>query len=138
MRNVPCELLKRVTFHAWVHALSRLDEDSKAAKDEGEAVGGGADGANDDARLERRKRARIVRQGVSLLGLGSLIIILISDPFVSTITKLSQRIGISSFLLSLTIVPVASNASEMVGSIVMASKKVCARAEGLEGRQRIG
>ena len=54
---------------------------------------------------------------------GFSVIMLFADALVSTITALARLLEIGAFFISMIVIPVASNASEMVSAVVMASKK---------------
>ena len=46
-----------------------------------------------------------------------------ADPLVTTISKLGPLTGISAFFISMVFVPVASNFSELIGSVLFARKR---------------
>ena len=54
---------------------------------------------------------------------GVVLIFLVADGMVAAITAFGTLVGISSFLLSMVIIPIASNMSELLGTYALASKK---------------
>jgi len=56
-----------------------------------------------------------------LIGLG--LVALFSDPMVDVLSKIGSFIGVPAFYISFIITPLCSNASELIASIVFASKK---------------
>jgi len=68
------------------------------------------------------KRAIAIR-ATTLLVLGTLLIALFSDPLVDSITVFSRQSQIPPFFVSFVVTPFASNASELVSSLLIASKK---------------
>merc|ERR1711997_1200574 len=57
------------------------------------------------------------------LAIGTLLVVIFSDPMVDTIDEFSDTINVSSFYVSFIVTPLASNASEIYSSIVFAQKK---------------
>jgi Ca2+/Na+ antiporter len=69
-------------------------------------------------------RGQIVRQSVTRLAAGMVLIALFADPMVGAVSSLSSALGLRSpFFASFVITPFASNASELVSSLYFASKK---------------
>eukprot|EP00967_Tisochrysis_lutea_P128081 scaffold218653_cov35-Tisochrysis_lutea.AAC.3 len=58
-----------------------------------------------------------------MMGLGTALIILFSDPMVDVLSNLGARTGISPFYIAFVFAPVASNASELLASLNYAKKK---------------
>jgi len=57
------------------------------------------------------------------LAIGTLLVIIFSDPMVDTIDEFSDTINVSSFYVSFIVTPLASNASEIYSSLLFAKKK---------------
>lgn len=57
------------------------------------------------------------------MGIGTLIVLLFSDPMVDILNELGVRTGIPSFFVAFILAPLASNSSELIASISYASKK---------------
>jgi Ca2+/Na+ antiporter len=58
-----------------------------------------------------------------MMGLGTLIVVLLSDPMVSVLNELGNRTGVPAFYVSFILAPLASNASEVIASYNYALKK---------------
>ena len=61
-----------------------------------------------------------------ILGLGTLLVVLFSDPMVDVLNETGLRTGIPSFYVAFVLAPLASNASEVIASYNYASKKTTA------------
>ena len=74
-----------------------------------------------------------------MLGLGTLLVVLISDPMVSVLSEVGKRTGISPFYISFIFAPLASNASEVIASYKYALKKtsqsITISMSALEGKE---
>ena len=57
------------------------------------------------------------------MGVGTLLVLLFSDPMVDCLSELGNRTGIPPFYVSFILAPLASNASELIASMNYASKK---------------
>jgi len=69
------------------------------------------------------QRQRVLRRSFWQMGLGTVIVLLISDPMVDVLDTLGGRTGIPAFYVAFLLAPVASNASEMIASYRYAQKK---------------
>jgi len=69
------------------------------------------------------QRARVLRRSLWLTGVGTVIVILFSDPMVDVLDAIGNRIGVPPFFVAFLLGPLASNASEMVASYKYAQKK---------------
>jgi len=58
-----------------------------------------------------------------MMGLGTIITLLFSDPMVDVMSELGNRMTIPPFYVAFVLAPVASNASELIASINYAKKK---------------
>merc|ERR1719164_393867 len=57
------------------------------------------------------------------MGLGTLLVVVFSDPMVDLLGALGDHIGIGAFYVSFVLAPMASNASELVAAANYAAKK---------------
>merc|ERR1719375_1574866 len=57
------------------------------------------------------------------MGIGTLLVVIFSDPMCATMAEIGYRIGCSPFYVSFVLAPMASNASEMVSAYNYASKR---------------
>jgi len=71
----------------------------------------------------KKQRMRILWRSVWMMGLGTLIVLLFSDPMVDVLSELGYRIHVPPFYVAFVLAPVASNASELIASISYATKK---------------
>lgn len=69
------------------------------------------------------QRKWVLRSSCWQMGLGTLIVLIISDPMVDVLNTLGDRTGISSFYVAFLLAPLASNASEMIASYSYAKQK---------------
>lgn len=69
------------------------------------------------------QQRRIKWRAAGMMGLGSLILIVISDPVVNVLDEVGKRSGIPSFYIAFVFAPMASNASELVAAYNYAQKK---------------
>jgi hypothetical protein len=70
-----------------------------------------------------QQRFRILLRASWMMGLGTLVVLLFSDPMVDVLSELGERIDIPAFYVSFVLAPIASNASELIASINYAAKK---------------
>jgi len=68
-------------------------------------------------------RTQILIRAPLMLFLATVVLALFSDPMVQAITNFSLSINVSPFYTSFIIVPFASNASELLASLIFAAKK---------------
>lgn len=90
-------------------------------------VGRGVDLLQATATLTARGRVmvrcRILLRSVGMMGLGTVLVLLFSDPMVAVLSELGKRLHISAFYVSFVLAPMASNASELIASYNYAKKK---------------
>uniref|UniRef100_A0A7S2HP56 EF-hand domain-containing protein n=2 Tax=Haptolina brevifila TaxID=156173 RepID=A0A7S2HP56_9EUKA len=65
----------------------------------------------------------ILKQSFTMMGLGTVLILIFSDPMVDVLNNVGQRVGVPGFYVSFILAPLASNASELIASITYAKKK---------------
>lgn len=118
----------RVIFDAWSGVVGK-----GLAAETQRAIGEGLDStersmAGDPATAKSSasclsKRGQIGFNGFKSILFGTLLIMYFADPLVTTISKLGPLTGISAFFISMVFVPVASNFSELIGSVLFARKR---------------
>jgi Ca2+/Na+ antiporter len=58
-----------------------------------------------------------------MMAIGTIIVLIVSDPMVDVLTEIGDRINVSSFYVAFVLAPIASNASEVIASYNYAAKK---------------
>ena len=66
---------------------------------------------------------RMIQTGWAMILWGVVIIFLVADGMVAAITAFGSLTGISSFVLSMIVVPLASNMSELIGTYLLAGQR---------------
>lgn len=83
-----------------------------------------------------QERAMVFRS-LGLMGFGTVVVLLFSDPAVNVFTEWGNRLGISSFYVGFVLAPFASNASELLVALGYAraktTKKITMAFESLVG-----
>lgn len=69
------------------------------------------------------QKMRILMRSGWMMGLGTIIVLLFSDPMVDVLNELGTRFNIKPFYAAFILAPVASNASELIASINYSMKK---------------
>ena len=100
---------KKAIFDAWKAAVEVLNDEDVA---DGESQ-----------QLTRQQERKIMLNGFGLIALGTLVIMFFADPLVNTIGRFGKNINVSSFFISMVAVPIASNASELISSVLFARRK---------------
>jgi len=70
-----------------------------------------------------QQQAAIMSRAFTMMGLGTALILVFSDPMVEVLGNVGQRIGVPPFYISFVLAPLASNASELIASVTYAKKK---------------
>lgn len=70
-----------------------------------------------------QQEAAVKKKAFSMLALGTILVLLFSDPMVDVMQEIAVRININPFYVSFVLAPLASNASEVLASSYYASKK---------------
>ncbi|CDF39506.1 unnamed protein product [Chondrus crispus] len=65
----------------------------------------------------------VMRRSFLMLALGTTLVLIFSDPVVTVMTDVGQRIGVAPFYVSFVLAPLASNASEVLAAYSYAVKK---------------
>eukprot|EP00769_Ergobibamus_cyprinoides_P000856 gnl/Ergobibamus_cyprinoides/1865.p1 GENE.gnl/Ergobibamus_cyprinoides/1865~~gnl/Ergobibamus_cyprinoides/1865.p1 ORF type:complete len:166 (+),score=74.24 gnl/Ergobibamus_cyprinoides/1865:284-781(+) len=73
--------------------------------------------------MEGWSTGRILRAALTLMLFGTAVVCIFSDPMVDVISGLSGYLGVPAFYTSFIVTPLASNASELISSLMFASKK---------------
>jgi len=69
-----------------------------------------------------KTKIKIICEAIFWLVLGTAIVTIFSDPMVDVITDFGKKLNIGAFFLSFLITPFCSNASELISSLIFASK----------------
>jgi len=92
--------------------------------DEGEEDEDQEEFPEDLASLPPNKRTlRILLRSGWMMGIGTVVVLLFSDPMVDVLSSLGNLLTIPPFYVAFVLAPVASNASELIASIAYAKKK---------------
>jgi Ca2+/Na+ antiporter len=65
----------------------------------------------------------IFRRSCQMMGFGTILVLIFSDPMVDVLSEIGVRTDISSFYISFVLAPLASNASELLASYNYAKKR---------------
>lgn len=66
---------------------------------------------------------RILTRAALMLVVGTVIVLLISDPMVDIFTELASRTGVNQFYVAFLLAPLASNATEVIAAYKYAGQK---------------
>eukprot|EP00274_Cyanoptyche_gloeocystis_P006906 CAMPEP_0196654100 /NCGR_PEP_ID=MMETSP1086-20130531/3774_1 /TAXON_ID=77921 /ORGANISM="Cyanoptyche gloeocystis , Strain SAG4.97" /LENGTH=547 /DNA_ID=CAMNT_0041985659 /DNA_START=29 /DNA_END=1673 /DNA_ORIENTATION=- len=80
---------------------------------------------DDDEEDEKEKLSprQIVLRSIGYLSVGTVLVSAFSDPLVDTISKLADKLRVDPFFVAFVLCPIASNASELIASVIFASRK---------------
>lgn len=67
--------------------------------------------------------ALIKKRAFTMMGVGTAMVLLFSDPMCSVLGSIGGRIGVEPFFISFILAPLASNASELIAASAYAAKK---------------
>lgn len=70
-----------------------------------------------------KQRIRIIWRALWMMGVGTGLVLVFSDPMVDALSEWGNRLGISPFYVSFILAPFASNASELLSAYTYAIKK---------------
>jgi len=94
------------------------------------AAGGGDDDEEEDEMPEEFKdlppaeqQKQIIKASVKQMLMGTFLVLIFSDPMVDVLAQIGKMTGVPAFYVSFILAPLASNASELVCSMSLASKK---------------
>jgi len=66
---------------------------------------------------------RVLFRSIWMMGVGTLLVLIFSDPMVDVLSEWGVRTGIPAFYISFVLAPLASNASELLSAYTYAAKK---------------
>jgi len=69
------------------------------------------------------QQQKIFRRACQMMGLGTVLVLIFSDPMVDVLAEIGVRTNISAFYISFVLAPLASNASELLASYNYAAKR---------------
>lgn len=69
------------------------------------------------------QQKRIIMRSCYMMGLGTLLVLIFSDPMVDVLGDIGRRINVGSFYVAFILAPLASNASELIAAYNYAQKK---------------
>jgi len=69
------------------------------------------------------QQRKIKQRAAVLCGVGTVLVVVFSDPMVDVMSNLGKRIGVPPFYIAFVLAPLASNASELIASLLYAQKK---------------
>jgi Ca2+/H+ antiporter len=69
------------------------------------------------------QQSRIKFRSCMMMGVGTLIVLIVSDPMVEVMSELGKRTGIPAFYIAFVLAPLASNASELIAAYNYSMKK---------------
>ena len=67
--------------------------------------------------------SRVKSDAFKQMAIGTILVLIFSDPMCSVFTSIGERTGIDAFYISFVLAPLASNASELIAAVNFASKK---------------
>lgn len=103
---------------------SSVCTDKYLAPESGEEEGEEEEVPEDLADLDPQEQQRRIKTRASWgMALGTLMVLVFSDPMVDLLSELGKRINVSAFYISFILAPLASNASELVAGFNYAKKK---------------
>jgi len=70
-----------------------------------------------------QQRRRVLFRSIWMMGLGTALVLIFSDPMVDVLSQWGEHTGIPAFYISFVLAPLASNASELLSAYTYAAKK---------------
>lgn len=67
--------------------------------------------------------SRVKSDAFKQMALGTILVLIFSDPMCNVFTSIGERTGVDAFYVSFVLAPLASNASELIAAVNFASKK---------------
>merc|ERR1712217_556047 len=100
------------------HLMPKLAGGGKEDEDEEESM------PEDLMHLSPRMQlCRVVQRSCWMMALGTVLVLVFSDPMVDCLSEWGKRLGVSPFYVSFVLAPFASNASELLSAYTYAIKK---------------
>ena len=112
----------RMALMGWAHSKNYMKAVFDAWKAAVESLNDEEQGQGDDDAGNKNARS-IMQTGFGLIFLGTMVIMAFADPLVNTIGRFGKNINVSPFFISMIAVPIASNASEFISSVLFARRK---------------
>ena len=69
------------------------------------------------------QQAAIKRSAAYLCGVGTIVVLIFSDPISDVLTAIGDRIGVNAFYVAFVVAPLITNGSELMASYTFAQKK---------------
>jgi Ca2+/Na+ antiporter len=69
------------------------------------------------------QRKQIIQSSLKQMCIGTFLVLIFSDPMVDVLAQIGKMTGVPAFYVSFLLAPLASNASELVSSMKLASRK---------------
>jgi len=108
-------------MHTMATSFQEVDEEDDADEEE--------DDEEDELPVElahlspEEQQSRLMKMAFTTMGIGTLLVVVLSDPMTDVLSELGNRTGIPPFYVSFVVAPLASNASELITSYTYALKK---------------
>jgi len=111
--------------HSQVERLNEIETaGSEEAEEDEEEESEEEDVPDDLAHLTpEEQQAAIKSRAFWTMGMGTILVLVFSDPAVTVLDEIGHRTGIPSFYVSFVLAPLASNASELVAAMKYGMKK---------------
>lgn len=71
----------------------------------------------------KQQLRRVIFRSLWMMGLGTALVLIFSDPMVDALSEWGKRLGVSPFYISFLLAPFASNASELLSAYTYAIKR---------------
>jgi len=118
-------------FYDMITGKDPLPYQQAAATKEPENKEDGGDGDEEEDEMPEEfkdlppeeQKKRIMTESFKQMVIGTILVLLFSDPMVDVLQQIGNTTGIPSFYVAFVLAPLASNASELVSSFKLASKK---------------
>jgi Ca2+/Na+ antiporter len=69
------------------------------------------------------QQSRLFKRSFTQMGIGTIVVVLFSDPMVDVLSDLGTRTGIPAFYVAFVLAPLVSNGSELIAAYAYAGKK---------------
>merc|ERR1712137_687175 len=114
--------------HAYTKTDEKREEGDEEGEDEGEEEEDMPEDLADLSPAEQQKR--LLRRAFGKLIMGTAMVLLFTDLMCDMLTCIGNKLSINPFYVSFLVAPLASNASELLAAMRMASKKTKASIVG--------
>ena len=102
---------------------SRVEEETKEDGDESEEEECPDEFAQEKFKTIEEQQAAIKRSAAYLCGVGTIVVLIFSDPISDVLTAIGERIGVNAFYVAFVVAPLITNGSELMASYTFAQKK---------------